>query len=84
MTSTFIATVEDDALAGLKALEGVVLTEVQQDVVPSLISFLENAASGTITYLGGFLKKVVADITGASSSVAPAVPAAADPAGPTD
>lgn len=64
MTSTFIVTLEDEAIAALKAIEGAVLTEVQQDVVPALVAFLENAASDTITYLGGFLKKVVADITG--------------------
>lgn len=71
MTSTFLVTLEDDAVATLKAIEGATLTEVQQDVVPALISFLENATSETITYLGGFLKKVVADITGTSSTVTP-------------
>lgn len=67
MTSTFLVTLEADGLVALKAIEGATLTEVQQDVVPALVSFLENAASDTITYLGGFLKKIVADITGSAT-----------------
>lgn len=72
MTNTYLVTIEAEALAALQAIEGAVIKEVQQDVVPALIAFLENAASDTITYLGGFLKKVVNDITGAVSTVAPA------------
>lgn len=68
MTSTWIVTLEDDGLTALKAIESAVLTEVQSDVVPNLIAFLENAASDTITYLGGFLNKVVNDIKGSNNT----------------
>lgn len=79
MTSTYLVTLEDAGLDALKAIEGAVITEVQQDVVPALVAFLGTAASDTITYLGGFLKKIVADISGSSAAApatAPTTPAA--------
>lgn len=70
------ATVLAAAKTALANIEGLIITDVQEDVVPALIAFLENTASKTITYLGGFLSKVVGEITGA----APAVPTVVPPA----
>jgi hypothetical protein len=71
------ATVLDATKSALSAIEGVVVTEVQDDIIPGLLAFLENAASATVSKLGSFLSGLVADITGSGTQTAAPPPAPA-------
>lgn len=59
------ATVLATAKTALTNIEGLIITEVQEDIIPALLAFLSNAASATISKLGAFLSGLVSDITGA-------------------
>lgn len=77
MTS-FIVTVEEDAVvaakAALAAIENAVVTDIAPELEAGLLGFLQSAASVTVTYLGGFLKKLVADITGDATTPVTSAP----------